>query len=620
MENYEEYERICDEADKLSIIEGNFAAANALCLPLAEKGYARAQTFIGFSYAHGEGVEQNWDTAVMWYKKAAKQGYLTAMCLLGQAYEKGNGVEANPDRAATWYRNAAEGGDGVAAIQLAHMIEESVIPGNQEEVFRLYQIGADANLREACYSVGLSYLCGVGTAKDTEKGLHWIQKAADKGYEDAIQMCAVIEQIGAEAAAEGILGACAESAAETEPEPAPAPERPAWENLVHEAEELWNRNDRVKATFTYEKALNAGWRGWKDAKLARERGDYLEFAENLNFKYPEHCASIWYRLGADLGDAECQRLMGLRYLSGGTDGAVWGFLGNQKIALHYLRAAAGQGNAEAQFDLGMLLMGNALAFEEVFRSKRVAGYISAYASTKVLFGGQDPREELLRLKSDLEDTESGLLWLYAAVLQGHPKANSLPGDIKRDMPALYSQIMRTRVHNMKCGSLFLFDGVPVLIEGVAEYAAVHAGEWSFWKFNDIDLQTGRECEAGLYYNESGFLYKGGIFDKDRILDKGSRYLPQFLRGKQLVGVIEPCDRQVIFRQLAYLYPDEGILYFLDLETYEQVGMSTEVFAQLAGDTDGRIVRALRENDEFEVCLLDGEMAFIRQVKDSEGRG
>ncbi|WP_425537018.1 tetratricopeptide repeat protein, partial [Klebsiella pneumoniae] len=44
----------------------------------AEAGDAKAQLFVGLVYATGEGVKQNKQTAVEWYRKAADQGDATA--------------------------------------------------------------------------------------------------------------------------------------------------------------------------------------------------------------------------------------------------------------------------------------------------------------------------------------------------------------------------------------------------------------------------------------------------------------------------------------------------------------------------------------------------------------
>ncbi|WP_425537015.1 tetratricopeptide repeat protein, partial [Klebsiella pneumoniae] len=54
-------------------------------------------------YATGEGVKQNKQTAVEWYRKAADQGDATAQYYLGVAYATGKGVKQNNQAAVQWY-------------------------------------------------------------------------------------------------------------------------------------------------------------------------------------------------------------------------------------------------------------------------------------------------------------------------------------------------------------------------------------------------------------------------------------------------------------------------------------------------------------------------------------
>ena len=48
---------------------------------------------LGWCYETGNGVEQSWEQAVLWYRRSAEEGDARAMCNLGWCYESGNGVE-----------------------------------------------------------------------------------------------------------------------------------------------------------------------------------------------------------------------------------------------------------------------------------------------------------------------------------------------------------------------------------------------------------------------------------------------------------------------------------------------------------------------------------------------
>jgi uncharacterized protein len=74
---------------------------------LARHGDAHAQTTLGFMYATGRGVPQNFELAVDWYRRAADQGDPTAQYLLGLMYDKGQGVSQDWILAHKWLILAA---------------------------------------------------------------------------------------------------------------------------------------------------------------------------------------------------------------------------------------------------------------------------------------------------------------------------------------------------------------------------------------------------------------------------------------------------------------------------------------------------------------------------------
>ena len=89
---------------------GDYATALREWQPLAEQGYADAQSNLGWMYDNGQGVPQNDKTAVKWYTLAAEQGNASAQTNLGFMYRKGQGVHQNDKTAVKWYTLAAEQG------------------------------------------------------------------------------------------------------------------------------------------------------------------------------------------------------------------------------------------------------------------------------------------------------------------------------------------------------------------------------------------------------------------------------------------------------------------------------------------------------------------------------
>ena len=85
----------------------------------AEQGQAEAQYTLGFMYAKGEGVPQDYAEAMKWFRKAAEQGHAEAQHNLGNMYVQGKGVPQDDVEAYTWLAVAAANGDGDAKDKLA---------------------------------------------------------------------------------------------------------------------------------------------------------------------------------------------------------------------------------------------------------------------------------------------------------------------------------------------------------------------------------------------------------------------------------------------------------------------------------------------------------------------
>ena len=100
---------------------GDYATVIELVRPLAERGYAEAQSMLGFMHYHGEGVPQDYADAARWFRGAAEQGYAEAQLNLGLMHYHGEGVPQDYAEAARWYRRAAEQGRAVAQSNFGSM-------------------------------------------------------------------------------------------------------------------------------------------------------------------------------------------------------------------------------------------------------------------------------------------------------------------------------------------------------------------------------------------------------------------------------------------------------------------------------------------------------------------
>ncbi|MEE9210178.1 MAG: tetratricopeptide repeat protein [Kiloniellales bacterium] len=103
---------------------GDYGGARQAWAPLASAGNPAAQYFLGHLYAKGQGVAQDHDAALTWFRAAATGGDAYGQFALGYLYEHGQGVGSDLNAAARWYRAAAEQGNLAARNNLGLMYEQ----------------------------------------------------------------------------------------------------------------------------------------------------------------------------------------------------------------------------------------------------------------------------------------------------------------------------------------------------------------------------------------------------------------------------------------------------------------------------------------------------------------
>jgi TPR repeat protein len=86
---------------------GDYIAVVRLLTPLALRGNAQAQAFLGFMYENGYGAPQAYDAAADLYIQAACRGNPFAQSMLGLMYDKGHGVPQDFILAYKWLNLAA---------------------------------------------------------------------------------------------------------------------------------------------------------------------------------------------------------------------------------------------------------------------------------------------------------------------------------------------------------------------------------------------------------------------------------------------------------------------------------------------------------------------------------
>ena len=172
---------------------GDYATALKELLPLAEQGHAGAQYFIGYMYYKGQGVDQDGEEAVKWFRQAAEQGDVKSQVRLGVMYRLGLTVSKNYKEAKKWLRMAAEQEDTKAQYNLALMYfgGEGMQQDNSEAV-KWYRKAADLGLPRAQFRLGVMYYEGLGVPKDDDEAVKWVRKAAEQDQEQAQRILPIL--------------------------------------------------------------------------------------------------------------------------------------------------------------------------------------------------------------------------------------------------------------------------------------------------------------------------------------------------------------------------------------------------------------------------------------------
>jgi TPR repeat protein len=149
----------------------------------AEKGDADAQSWLGWCYASGQGVQQDYAQAVKWYRKAAEQGNTNAQFNLGCIYYAGQGVTLDYSEAVKWWRKSAEqrNPDAQNNLGLCYEMGQGVAQ-DYAEAANWYRKAGEQGEVSAQAALGLFYFYGQGVQQDYSEAEKWLRKAAEQGH------------------------------------------------------------------------------------------------------------------------------------------------------------------------------------------------------------------------------------------------------------------------------------------------------------------------------------------------------------------------------------------------------------------------------------------------------
>ena len=155
--------------------------------PFAEKGYARAQTLLGFVHLYGHGTPRSVARAAEWFAKAAAQDYPPAQHALARLYlgakEAGR---RERDEGVRLMGAAARANHPLAQVELGLMHERGqFVKRDSKRAVAWFQRAAEQEFAPGQFLLALALAKGRGTRKDDKAAHDWGKRAAERGYGEA---------------------------------------------------------------------------------------------------------------------------------------------------------------------------------------------------------------------------------------------------------------------------------------------------------------------------------------------------------------------------------------------------------------------------------------------------
>lgn len=196
----DEIEALIAEADRLCELE-RYDEAFVLDLRAAKAGDPRAQTHMGWYYSEGIGTEAKADRAFEWYSRAAAQGYPDAQFCLGKCHEDGLGTPRDLNEALRLYRLAADAEQEDALEALIRLrrqepakpeytpVQLSRMAAEAQRLLSLGNLEEARKMAEAPAQAGnaeAQYVMAECCEENTPEYMRWMRSAAENGYAPAM--------------------------------------------------------------------------------------------------------------------------------------------------------------------------------------------------------------------------------------------------------------------------------------------------------------------------------------------------------------------------------------------------------------------------------------------------
>ncbi|MEP4037200.1 tetratricopeptide repeat protein [Pseudophaeobacter sp.] len=158
------------------------ARAAVLLRPVAVRGNAEAQYYLGLLYSSGDGVAADPVEALTWTQAAAENDHVEAQFALSRAYAEGVGTEKDSARALHWLQQAAAAGHSEAQFWLAYALDSGRgVTRNREAGLNWLLRAAEGGFLRAQVVLGKKYLRGDGVAHNPQEAQRWLSRGVAAG-------------------------------------------------------------------------------------------------------------------------------------------------------------------------------------------------------------------------------------------------------------------------------------------------------------------------------------------------------------------------------------------------------------------------------------------------------
>ncbi len=280
----------------------------------AEQGDAAAQFELGSKYHRGDGVLQDYDEAVRWYRMAAGQGQVAAQCNIRLLYDNEDEVFGDwSSQEYSEYPYAFQDSD--FGFQYDHSL---CVPLPDAKGMQRYRLAADQGDIAAQHTLAYFYVRSDEEPDNDAAAVKWFHHSAEQG--DAASQCNL-----------GFMLAHGRGVPQD-----------------YAAAAIWFRRaaeqDRIPAVLNLTLAYGLGRGVLRDHSAAENwRIKLMDLWDATGDRW-----YIWYRIAAEQGDALVQTMLG----SWWHRGELWCRPQSDEESAKWYGLAAHQGDADAQFQLG----------------------------------------------------------------------------------------------------------------------------------------------------------------------------------------------------------------------------------------------------------------------------